>query len=83
MEIEKVKRNKEDEEILNMFFVKQIIKDNKDKWFVNHIKNHLAPNESVGCTICGKDIDTIALEHIKIMIKYLSVECPNLFREKH
>ena len=64
--------------------IKGIIERNKDKWFVEHIENHLKEEKIKGkviCKICGKDIDTIALEHIEEWAKYISKEMPNLLRK--
>ena len=49
----------------------EMIKNNKDRWFVGHIQTHIDNNHfgkngkditpgKVGCVICGKDIDQIA-----------------------
>ena len=68
------------ETLLENDVIKGIIERNKEKWFVEHVENHLEPNQKVICKICGKDIDTIALEHIEEWAKYISKEMPNLLK---
>jgi hypothetical protein len=45
--------------------VKQLLKSQKEHWFVLHIQEHLNLNQKVICKICNKDIDMIAKERLQ------------------
>lgn len=68
-----------------MCIINRLILKNKERWFVEHIQNHLDKEDrgcvpskitkgKVGCTICGRDIDEIAHDKVREIFRYLKLK---------